>query len=109
MKWLVCFLLVMLSACTTTVPVTNLKLSENQTFSEREGTSTVQVRWVRVSNERLQSICSLATNMADASGRFLGCAGREPTGTCVIYTNTETTHQVFGHELRHCFQGNFHK
>lgn len=27
---------------------------------------------------------------------------------CVIVTGTVTNHQILGHEVRHCFEGNFH-
>jgi len=27
---------------------------------------------------------------------------------CLIVTGTPTNHQVLGHEVRHCFEGNFH-
>ena len=28
---------------------------------------------------------------------------------CVIVTGTRTTHVALGHEVRHCFEGHFHK
>lgn len=28
---------------------------------------------------------------------------------CVIVTGTQTTHVALGHEVRHCFEGHFHK
>lgn len=28
---------------------------------------------------------------------------------CVIITGTQTTHLALGHELRHCFEGHFHR
>lgn len=28
---------------------------------------------------------------------------------CTIYTSAVTTHTVLGHELRHCFEGHFHR
>lgn len=37
----------------------------------------------------------------------LGCAVFNNT-RCIIYTERETTHDTFGHELRHCFYGRFH-
>lgn len=27
---------------------------------------------------------------------------------CVVVTNARTNHTVLGHEMRHCFEGNFH-
>ena len=31
------------------------------------------------------------------------------TKECVIVTGTRTTHVALGHEVRHCFEGHFHK
>jgi len=40
---------------------------------------------------------------------WLGCATVSVDGkSCVVYTNKHTSHEIFGHEVRHCFQGNFH-
>lgn len=32
-----------------------------------------------------------------------------PSKECVIVTGTSTTHVALGHEVRHCFEGHFHK
>jgi len=38
-----------------------------------------------------------------------GCATVSVDGkSCVIYTNKHTSHEILGHEIRHCFQGAFH-
>jgi len=40
---------------------------------------------------------------------WLGCATVSVDGrSCVVYTNKHTSHEILGHEIRHCFQGNFH-
>lgn len=42
---------------------------------------------------------------------ILGCAfwsKKDPT-VCRIITGKLTTHEALGHELRHCFEGKFHK
>jgi hypothetical protein len=37
------------------------------------------------------------------------CAGWDDQQTvCVVVTGTPTTHQILGHEMRHCFEGHFH-
>lgn len=35
------------------------------------------------------------------------CAGWDDD-ICTIVTGSVTTHQLLGHEVRHCFEGNFH-
>jgi len=37
-----------------------------------------------------------------------GCA-QWSTNMCKIYTSTTTTAAILGHELRHCFEGNWHE
>jgi hypothetical protein len=37
----------------------------------------------------------------------VGCAIWEGW-VCTIYTRRMTSHEVLGHELRHCFEGHFH-
>jgi hypothetical protein len=86
------------------------RLNENQHFYHKAGSTRIAVQWIRVSDAQLQRVCALTTQQTVRLGSvFLGCAGIDLTGTCIIYTSTNTTHQIFGHELRHCFQGNFHK
>ena len=38
---------------------------------------------------------------------FLGCAIVR-LDNCVIITGEHTTHEIMGHEMRHCFDGAFH-
>ena len=39
--------------------------------------------------------------------RFLACAVRT-TNQCLIITGESTTHEILGHEMRHCYDGQFH-
>ena len=32
-----------------------------------------------------------------------------PNRECVVVTGSQTTHVALGHEVRHCFEGHFHK
>lgn len=111
MKWIAISAAAFLVGCASPdTPLSQYRLYENQHFHHAEGSTRIPVRWIRVSDERLQRFCALTTEQPHRSGSvFLGCAGVDPTGTCIIYTSTNTTHQILGHELRHCFQGNFHK
>ena len=85
---------------------------ENQHFYQAEGSSKIILQWIRVSDQQLQTVCRPQDKKLIFDKVFLGCAAVSP-GTvgmpvCLIYTSTNTTHQIFGHELRHCFQGRFH-
>ena len=110
MKW-ICLLAMALTGCgtvTATPELSKYKLVENQNFYQAEGQNTVTVRWVRLSDQRLQTLCAKATGKSQSGAVFLGCAITDSSGVCTIFTAANTTHQIFGHELRHCFQGKFH-
>ncbi len=94
-----------------TIPNFVYSQEENQQFSEVEGESVSNVKWVRYADQgQLNRVCgSIVGIPAGPTSKFWGCAKFDrQRGNCTIYTHTNTTHQIFGHELRHCFQGNFH-
>jgi hypothetical protein len=111
MKWIAITATAFLVGCVS--PETSLNqfhLNENQHFYHEAGSTRMTVRWIRVSDQDLQRLCTLPTQRPVRPGSvFFGCAGMDLAGTCIIYTSTNTSHQIVGHELRHCFQGNFHK
>jgi hypothetical protein len=111
MKWLVLAAAAFLVGCASSdSSLGHYRLVENQHFYHEAGSTRITLHWIRVSDERLQRVCALTTMQSIRPGSvFLGCAGTDLGGNCVIYTSTNTTHQILGHELRHCFQGNFHK
>ena len=37
-----------------------------------------------------------------------GCATWDDAGNCRIITPLHLSHELLGHEVRHCFMGNFH-
>ena len=61
----------------------------------------MRIAWVRVDN--VTSVC----------GNALGCY-RIRGGICFVYTRHARTifdvglHQILGHEIQHCFDGDFH-
>ena len=113
MKYLILVSLVFLSGCASNISsVWIFENFENQHFYQAEGSNKIILQWIRVSDQQLQTVCRPKDKKLIFNKVFLGCAAVTP-GTvgmpvCVIYTSTNTTHQIFGHELRHCFQGRFH-
>ena len=105
MKYIILTLATLLTGCVTII-------EDNQNFTYIEGTNSVVVRWSRVSDEKLQTVCAPKDKKFMFDKVFLGCAAVIPTNNnvplCIIYTSTNTNHQILGHELRHCFQGRFH-
>jgi hypothetical protein len=39
---------------------------------------------------------------------FVGCANWDDAGNCRIITPLHLSHELLGHEVRHCFMGDFH-
>lgn len=71
----------------------------------------VKVRWeVR---ENVVEFCSRAAKISAAQAWMtppLACAmWNVASKECVIVTGKKVSHVELGHELRHCFEGNFHR
>lgn len=80
--------------------------------SEKNITKKTTVEWYAVSN--LQEVCESEGKQYNGHNygyKVDGCSHwhRSVFGdSCVIYTHLKTDFWTLGHELRHCFQGNFH-
>ena len=71
----------------------------------------VKVRWeVR---ENVAEVCGRAAKISAAQAWMtppLACAmWNVASKECVIITGKRVSHGELGHELRHCFEGNFHR
>ncbi len=71
----------------------------------------VKVRWeIR---ENVAEVCGRAAQLTTAQAWMtppLACAmWNVASKECVIITGTKVSHVELGHELRHCFEGNFHR
>jgi hypothetical protein len=70
------------------------------------------IRWQRVKN--VNAVCqkqSKARGMGGFAHPVEACAfwSKKPfVNLCTIYTSRRTTMDTVGHEVRHCFQGDFH-
>lgn len=96
------WLLLLLPGCASTV-------FEEQDF-QYYGEDFRIIKWVSLSKEELQNKCySITGSKVSFNRSILGCAEYKKDRTCTIYTQENTNHQILGHEVRHCFQGNFHK
>jgi hypothetical protein len=102
MRLLVLIVAIMLTGCAA-IP------HEDQNFTAAIGSDTVTIRWDRLSKIDLQKKCSSLTKKElNYHMEYLGCATFNKK-YCIIYTDVNTTHQILGHEVRHCFYGDFHK
>lgn len=71
----------------------------------------VKVRWeVR---ENVAEVCGRAAKLSPTQAWMtppLACAmWNVASKECVIITGKKVSHVELGHELRHCFEGNFHR
>lgn len=93
----------------------SLPVSELESFipvpSHARLMNDVKVRWeVR---ENVVEVCSRAAKISTAQAWMtppLACAmWNVASKECVIITGKKVSHVELGHELRHCFEGNFHR
>jgi hypothetical protein len=105
MKLALLAFILLLAGCGATAPnVVGYKVIDYNVMSE-PGTRSTTVRWITVAD--IDSTCrSLG---ATAATRILACARwTRNHQLCEIYTGPSTSHQALGHELHHCFDGQFH-
>lgn len=93
----------MLSSCSVTL----LNIPEEGKFTATSNYPEINVTWLAVENTT--SKCKeLFPEVMNQHFFIPACAGWSKT-ECIIVTGTITTHQILGHELRHCFEGHYHE
>lgn len=106
--------LLVLTGCAS-VQGPTLPVSELESFipvpSHARLMNDVKVRWeVR---ENVAEVCGRAAKISAAQAWMtppLACAmWNVASKECVIITGKKVSHVELGHELRHCFEGNFHR
>lgn len=106
--------LMVLTGCAS-VQGPSLPVSELESFvpvpAQARLMNDVKVRWeVR---ENVSEVCGRAAKLSPAQAWMtppLACAmWNVASKECVIITGKKVSHVELGHELRHCFEGNFHR
>ena len=106
--------LMVLTGCAS-VQGPSLPVSELESFvpmpKQARLMNDVKVRWeVR---ENVSEVCSRAAQLSPTQAWMtppLACAmWNVASKECVIITGKKVSHVALGHELRHCFEGNFHR
>lgn len=107
-------LVAVLSACQT-LGAGYISASEMDEFqalpTEKRVMNEVRIRWeVR---EDVAAYCAKASGMGREQAYVtppLACAiWSTSQKECTIVTSRTTTHVALGHEVRHCFEGHFHR
>lgn len=106
--------LVVLTGCAS-VQGPSLPVSELESFvpvpQQARLMNDVKIRWeVR---DNVSEVCSRAAKLSPSQAWMtppLACAmWNVASKECVIITGKKVSHVELGHELRHCFEGNFHR
>lgn len=74
-------------------------------FTAQSHYPTKQVEWIAVDN--VDQVCRGFAPLTQGR-RYVGCAVHNAT-QCRVYTNRNTSLSILGHEIRHCFEGAWHR
>ena len=114
-RWFLVLLSVYLAACQSTGGGAYLSASEVESFTplpaEKRAMTTVKLRWeVRPDvAEYCASSMGLDKERAYTTPPLACAIWSVRTKECTIVTGPTTTHLALGHEVRHCFEGHFHR
>jgi len=86
-----------------------------KTFSAKKNfTNQTTITWEHFNN--VQKACNSVSHKKGYSGfndKLEACSFWEPnedgSNSCLIFTKENVSLNTIGHEVRHCFQGNWHK
>ena len=91
------------TGCSMTVHI-----PEEAAFSPRPVVQGMTITWV-VADDPTAECKRLLPSAYGFAPLIPACAGWDlERKTCVIVTPRVATHQIVGHEIRHCFEGRFH-
>ena len=104
MKYLTVLILIGLVGCAST-PVEPLTSKHDMEFTAQPSYSAKRIEWIAVDN--VDAVCQGFTPVMNGR-RYVGCAKFNAT-SCKVYTAKNTSLSILGHEIRHCFEGHWHK
>ena len=79
--------------------------SYNIQFEARPNLPEKIIRWVVVEN--VSAVCQ--NKMPALAGQRILACSEYNNQTCTIYTGLITDMAIVGHEIRHCFEGQWHR
>jgi len=94
-----------LAVALLTLSATVSAQSYNIQFEARSNLPEKTIRWVVLEN--VSSFCQ-GKMPALSNQRILACSEYN-NHTCTIYTGPVTDMAIVGHEIRHCFEGQWHR
>ena len=105
MKLALALVAVVLTGCATAPPPLSPLSSTDLEFRTQNSYATKAVTVVPVDN--VSEACRELSPLFHGKN-FLGCA-KYNNRSCTIYVSRTTRLSILGHELRHCFEGHWHK
>lgn len=78
---------------------------EDFTVGQRQMTRTIT--WRVVPDDQVEPMCQQITGGRFAKNYILACAAWRGN-SCTVITGTNTDTALLGHEIRHCYDGDFH-
>ena len=104
-----------LAACQTLPSKDHVHISEMESFTamaaDKRVMNSVKIRWE--ARDDVVAYCAQALGMDQERANTtppLACAvWSVKAKECTIVTGRVTTHVALGHEVRHCFEGHFHR
>jgi hypothetical protein len=102
MKFILAIALLALSGCATSQtpnPAYNIQFEAQPNLPEKS------IRWVVVEN--VSAVCQ--NKIPALSGQRILACSEYNNRACTIYTGRTTDMAIVGHEIRHCFEGAWHR
>jgi len=93
---------------TTSVGAENWKNPEARFDASVKSVSTSTIQWVTTND--IQNVCDTESKRRGLGGfsYSVDACSFWNGANCIIFTRVSTTLHELGHEMRHCFQGNYH-
>lgn len=104
MKYFAILLLAVTNACAQTQPQPQAG-RDDLTFTAWPQHQVKRVEWVVT--ERVNEICQGMAQLTNGE-KYIACTKFNDT-MCVVYTKPNLTLSQLGHEMRHCFEGHWHR
>lgn len=101
MKLALALLAVILTGCASAQPAALGSTDEDFRAQPQYATKSITI----VPVDDVSEVCRSAG--LDQNKRFLGCS-KYNNRSCTIYISRTSRHSILGHELRHCFEGQWH-
>jgi hypothetical protein len=97
----------LLLACLSAGCTFNMHMPEEKAFNGHPKAQTMTITWFSVEDSTAE--CKRLSPKMNFHPIVAACAfWNFEKRTCTVVTGKPTSHEILGHEMRHCFEGAFH-